>query len=64
MDKFGCTTAAEFVVHDLKAEIARLTEVNARLCALLDRALEQSARVHPDFADDIRAALAHARGQS
>jgi ABC-type thiamine transport system substrate-binding protein len=36
---------------------ARLKAENARLRALLERALEQSARVHPDFAEKIRAAL-------
>jgi len=30
----------------------------AQLAALLRKALEKSARVHPDFADEIEAALA------
>jgi hypothetical protein len=42
---------------------AALVAENARLRKLLERALEQSARVHPDFAEEIRAAL-NAKGQS
>jgi hypothetical protein len=43
--------------YETEAEYAVLREENKRLRALLERALEQSARVHPDFAEKIRAAL-------
>lgn len=40
--------------------IARACNAHAELLALCRRALEQSARVHPDFTDALRAAIAKA----
>jgi hypothetical protein len=51
-------TIAQYEV--LVAPVVPVQEVNAELLALCRRALEQSARVHPDFTDALRAAIAKA----
>lgn len=45
----------------LAQQVAALTNRVAELEVLLRRALNESARVHPDFADDINAAIDKAR---
>lgn len=42
-------------------EIARLRAVNAELVACCERALNESARVHPEFHAQLQKALAKAR---
>ena len=45
------------------AENDRLREANKELVACCERALTESARVHPDFMAQLQAALAKARGK-
>ena len=45
---------------DLTAERDRLKVINAELLACCERALNESARVHPDFAAQLQAAIAKA----
>ena len=53
-----CVVGVWFDYDDLSTDIVRAVNNHERLVVIAQRALTQSARVHPDFADEIRAALA------